>query len=96
MSIGEFAEADGRFAEAQVADPDCPGLVRANIEALRGVAALRRGETENCVACCNGSSCIFPLDAQAVHRRPSGSRRRSATLRLTLSNVPRTWASDGS
>jgi FG-GAP-like repeat/ASPIC and UnbV len=74
MSIGEFAEADGRFAAAQAADPDCPRMVRANIEALRGVAALRRGETENCVACCTGSSCIFPLDAQAVHLRPSGSR----------------------
>ena len=44
-------------------DPECPPMLRVNIEALRGVAALRRGETENCVACCNGSSCIFPLDS---------------------------------
>ncbi len=74
MSVGEFTEADRCFAEAQVADPDCPGLLKANIEALRGVAALRRGETENCVACCNGSSCIFPLAPAAVHLQPSGSR----------------------
>ena len=41
---------------------------------MRGVAALRRGEIENCVACCNESSCIFPLAAAAVHRRTAGSR----------------------
>ena len=39
-----------------------------------GVAALRRGEIENCVACCNESSCIFPLAPAAVHRRTAGSR----------------------
>jgi enediyne biosynthesis protein E4 len=74
MSIGEFTEADHRFAEAYAADPDCPRLLLANIEALRGVAAMRRGETENCVACCNGSSCIFPLTEEAIHQIPSGSR----------------------
>ena len=60
---------DGRFAAAQEADPGAPPMLRANIDALRGVAALRRGEIENCVACCNESSCIFPLAAAAVHRR---------------------------
>jgi hypothetical protein len=45
------------------------------MEALQGVAALRRGEVENCVACCNESSCIFPLTAAAVHRRAAGSRQ---------------------
>jgi hypothetical protein len=74
MSIGEFREADRCFAEAQDADPACPAMLRANLEALRGVAALRRGETENCVECCNGASCIFPLTAEAVHQQPSGSR----------------------
>ena len=74
MSVGEFTEADRSFDEAQAIDPDCPELLRANIQALRGVAALRRGESENCVACCVGSSCIFPLDHEAIHSRPSGSR----------------------
>ena len=41
---------------------------------MRGVAALRRGELENCVACCNESSCIFPLAVAAVHRQTAGSR----------------------
>ena len=97
MSIGEFVEADRRFAEAQAVDPDCPGLVRANIEALRGVAALRRGETENCVACCNGSSCIFPLAAAGRPPSPVRLARGDPPLhRPTSSSGPRTWASAGS
>jgi FG-GAP-like repeat/ASPIC and UnbV len=88
MSIGEFAEADRRFREAQAADPDCPPLVRVNIEALRGVAALRRGETENCVACCNGSSCIFPLAPEAVHLNPSGSREAIRRFTTYLEQRP--------
>ena len=49
-------------------------MFKANIEALLGVAALRRGETDNCVACCTEASCIFPLAPAAVHRQTAGSR----------------------
>jgi FG-GAP-like repeat/ASPIC and UnbV len=74
MYEGEWAKASAHFASAQTCDPAPPALFRANLDALRGVAALRRGEAENCVACCNEASCIFPLAAAAVHRRASGSR----------------------
>jgi hypothetical protein len=74
MSEGQWTEASEQFALAQTVDPARPALFRAKLDALRGVAALRRGELENCVACCNESSCIFPLAAAAVHRRTSGSR----------------------
>src|SRR5262249_35997184 len=74
MSEGEWQRASEQFAHAQSGDPARSALFRANMDALRGVAALRRGEVENCVACCNESSCIFPLDAAAVHLRTSGSR----------------------
>jgi FG-GAP-like repeat/ASPIC and UnbV len=74
MHEGRWAEASEQFARAQTADPARPPLYRANLGALRGVAALRRGEIENCVACCNESSCIFPLAAAAVHLRTAGSR----------------------
>src|SRR3954467_2743588 len=73
MSAGEFVEAERRFAAAQEADPGAPPLFLANIDALRGVAALRRGEAENCVACCNEASCIFPLAEPARHRPTAGS-----------------------
>jgi len=74
MYDGDFAAAGRQFALALEADPDCPPLVLANLEALRGVAALRRGEAENCVACCNAESCLFPISAGAVHQQQSGSR----------------------
>ncbi len=88
MSVGEFTDADSRFAAAQAADPNCPLDLLANIEALRGVAALRRGETENCVACCNGSSCIFPLAPAAVHQSPSGSREAVRRFTTYLEQRP--------
>jgi FG-GAP-like repeat/ASPIC and UnbV len=74
MYEGRWAQADAHFAQAQTVDPAQPVLMRANLEALRGVAALRRGEVENCVSCCNESSCIFPLTSAAIHQQPSGSR----------------------
>jgi FG-GAP-like repeat/ASPIC and UnbV len=74
MYEGEWDQASAQFALAQTGDPSRTALFRANMDALRGVAALRRGEVENCVACCNESSCIFPLATAAVHQRPGGSR----------------------
>jgi hypothetical protein len=41
---------------------------------FQGVAALRRGENENCILCRGESSCILPISAAAVHRKPEGSR----------------------
>ncbi len=74
MYEGEWAQASAHFSLAETADPARPALFRVNMHALRGVAALRRGEVENCVACCNEASCVFPLSAAAVHRRTAGSR----------------------
>ncbi len=39
--------------------------MRRVLRALQGLAALRRGEIENCVACLGPSSCIFPIDRQS-------------------------------
>jgi hypothetical protein len=41
---------------------------------LQGIAALRRAETENCVRCQCDGSCIFPIQAQAIHNQREGSR----------------------
>lgn len=48
--------------------------MRLNLEAMLGVIQLRRGETENCIECMGPSSCIFPIAAEAVHSRKSGSQ----------------------
>jgi hypothetical protein len=76
MYDGRFAEADPWIARA-IATTSAPGVPQelvANLVALRGVAAMRLGETENCVACQRPSSCIFPLVPEAVHTRQAGSR----------------------
>ncbi len=73
MYEGNFAAAAREFEAARDAEPDSGELVRANYEALLGMVALRRGEVENCVACCNEESCIFPLATGAFHRRTAGS-----------------------
>ncbi len=41
---------------------------------LQGVAALRRGENDNCIDCRGESSCILPIAPAAVHSNPTGSR----------------------
>jgi hypothetical protein len=88
MYEGEWARAGAEFARAQACDPAQPAELHANLDALRGVAALRRGEVENCVACCNESSCIFPLAATAVHRRVAGSREAIEHFRRYLGQRP--------
>jgi hypothetical protein len=43
---------------------------------FQGVTALRTGEDDNCIhaGCRTDCSCILPLAAEAVHRRPEGAR----------------------
>jgi hypothetical protein len=74
---------EGRLAEARSwlsrglelsRTPGVLPLDRAYLRALMGIVALRRGEIENCVACVGPSSCIFPIEPDAIHRNPSGSR----------------------
>ncbi|MHB1558743.1 MAG: CRTAC1 family protein [Isosphaeraceae bacterium] len=40
----------------------------------QGIVGMRRGESENCVACRGECSCILPIAAEAVHTNPAGSR----------------------
>jgi tetratricopeptide (TPR) repeat protein len=42
---------------------------------FQGVAAMRRGENENCIECRGESSCILPISPAAVHSNPKGSRQ---------------------
>jgi hypothetical protein len=41
---------------------------------FQGVAALRRGENENCIMCRGESSCILPISKAAIHKQPEGSQ----------------------
>jgi hypothetical protein len=90
MYDGKFGEAAGWFdtALAESADNDVPPGLRANFEAMLGVIHLRRGETENCLECRGPSSCIFPIDAKAVHQFPSGSREAIRHFQRYLDKRP--------
>jgi tetratricopeptide (TPR) repeat protein len=75
---GEFRKASEALEEARAlaeSDPPRLGPALPEVILLQGVAALRRGETENCVECACGLSCIFPLQPAAYHQKPDGSRQ---------------------
>ena len=74
MYDGNFDEAQSWFERAVRENPGLDRDFRSNIGALRGVAALRRGEVDNCVACLGPSSCIYPIVSEARHLQPEGSR----------------------
>jgi hypothetical protein len=90
MYEGDYVEAERWIGAAleTASAPYFPPLVRANLRAMQGVAALRRGETDNCIACIGPSSCIFPLVPEARHVRPSGSRDAVAHFTAYLKERP--------
>jgi FG-GAP-like repeat/ASPIC and UnbV len=55
---------------------------------FQGVAAMRRGENENCIDCRGESSCILPISPAAVHTIPTGSRRAIEHFTEYLSQFP--------
>jgi hypothetical protein len=88
MYDGRFSEASQWFEKAGGDNPDIALEVRGNLLALQGVAALRRGEIENCVACLGPSSCIFPITTEAVHQRTEGSREAIRRFSQYLNERP--------
>jgi len=96
---------EGDFLKASVVLEKARALIAAEPERLQrdlpmilflqGMAALRRGETENCVDCNCDSSCIFPIQPQAVHQKPEGSREAiryfTAYLELFPDDVGVRW-----
>jgi tetratricopeptide (TPR) repeat protein len=73
LSEGDFRGAATELRDVQATYPESSYL-HANYEAALGVAAMRRGEVENCVSCQNEASCVFPLAAAAIHQKKAGSR----------------------
>ena len=86
---------EGRFSEATTSfqksleigrTAGIPSRVRADLMALQGIAALRRGEVDNCIGCVGAVELHLPDRA-----RPFIFSRRA---RATRSNgLPRTWRS---
>lgn len=53
---------------------EIPGELGNTVLMMLGVAHLRVAETENCINCETGQSCIFPFRIEAIHDHPSGTR----------------------
>ena len=82
--IGTLLAFEGQFDDAVAAmeksqkigeTAGMPAGVRANLTAVLGVLALRRGEIDNCIGCVGPSSCILPISREATHTKPAGSRQ---------------------
>src|SRR5262249_26620003 len=50
-------------------DRNLAAKTRYSVIFLQGIAALRRGENENCLECRGQSACIFPLQSSAIHTK---------------------------
>jgi len=96
---GDFAKASATLREARALmerSPVPPPLQEYEfLIKLQGIAALRRGETENCVECGCFSSCIFPIQPQAVHSKKAGSTEAiqyfTEILRVHPDSIEERW-----
>lgn len=62
--------------------------IQKQVNRALAVAHLRRGETDNCVHCQTGESCILPIAGDGVHTRPSGSRAAITYFERLLEQRP--------
>ena len=84
--FGEMLEglAAIRRRSPQKVTPD----MEASVYLAMAVAAIRKGETENCVHCLDGQGCLFPIGPAGVHQRREGSELASQYLREVLRRKP--------
>jgi tetratricopeptide (TPR) repeat protein len=52
------------------------------------IAYMRKGETENCVHCRTGESCILPIRGTGVHKQQEGSQKAIEHLQVVLDRQP--------
>ena len=96
-SIAALHMHEGRFGEATTwlkrvlepsRSPEVPTGLRADVHVLLGIAALRKGEAENCLECIGPSSCIFPIAREAFHVQQAGSREAIKQFTTYLEHSP--------
>ena len=90
---GEMAESVAllRRADAVLASQRGDRPLRAGpgfLESLVGIAELRRGELENCVAHRNAARCVFPIEGEGRHAQTSGSQNAVRAFLGVLDKTP--------
>ncbi len=90
MHEGKFGEAASWLERALEMShrPSFSPDIEAGLHALLGIVAFRKGEIENCLECLGPSSCIFPIEPDAVHRQQAGSRAAIKEFTAYLSWSP--------
>src|SRR5262245_3749274 len=53
-----------------------------------GVAAMRKGESDNCIARHTAQSCLLPIEGSGVHTEQAGSREAMRWLREAIATSP--------
>ena len=86
-AAAEFESAYGMALERHGTNPQLREAL-APLEAMIGVAHLRRGELENCIENHHAASCIFPIREQGRHQRTSGSERALGYFLKHLARQP--------
>lgn len=65
---------------------------RTELRLRKGIAFLRLGEQENCLAVHNADSCVFPLKPKAYHLLPRGSQGAIALFSAHLAEYPNDYS----
>jgi hypothetical protein len=89
---------EGEFAKASAALEEARSIVEKNpfgrayeldtVIRMQAIAALRRGETENCVECGCDAGCLFPIQPKARHTKRAGSTEAIKYLAEYLQRHP--------
>ena len=93
--LGRTAEAVAYLREAYEIAQQVPATTKARLPGIEhrtlfelAGACLRMGETQNCVACQNSDSCLFPIQGNGVHTDQTGSRMAIQCLDRLLEEDP--------
>lgn len=91
--LGRLAESISNFEDAYSLLPQMRPPMSAEQREMfllhMSMACLRLGETQNCLHCENGESCILPLKGGGVHTQRSGTRKAITYLNVMLEENPK-------
>ncbi|MBL8842842.1 MAG: CRTAC1 family protein [Planctomycetes bacterium] len=82
------AEELERATQAAARDASLPPNFHRELALARATAWLRIAEVENCLDCCNGASCLAPIEPAGVHQKPRGAERAFAEFLALVESDP--------
>ncbi len=87
-SAGAVSTLTALLEKAATAQPAMPRETMHALDAQLGLAYLRLGEQQNCLAQHATKSCLFPIDASGMHHRPDGAEGAVRALNAALAIDP--------